>query len=155
LAAIFENLLTGPTGRQHLAEEKYYHSLIHVALSAMGFELLSEPAWAKGQGDICLLLPDKIRVLIEMKYRKAEEDHSAEDRAKHLDDGLRKAFDDLVRKYPWPFGMTARESVGIALAVYGRCGVRAGFLEESDLMTRPTPAWRPRPKRTGQRRKPT
>jgi hypothetical protein len=147
IALIFKNLLAGPTGRQHIAEEEFYHSLIHVALAAMGFELFSEPAWAKGQGDIFLSLTGKTRALIEMKYSKAEQTHTSAACARKLASGLKSAFKDLTKKYPWPLGLTSKERLGLGLSVYGRCDVMAGFLEERELKAAHASASEPKAKK--------
>jgi hypothetical protein len=134
VAKIFEDLLSGVTYHQHMEEEKYYHSLIHVALSAAGLNVTSESAGATGRCDMILRLPGEAIVVVEIKYYKRPEAETDADREKSLGEGVKAALKAIVEKdYAGPFWLTAKKLTGLGLAVYGRTSVRAEFLAESKL----------------------
>jgi hypothetical protein len=134
IAKIFEDLLSGVTYHQHMEEEKYYHSLFHVALSAAGLNVTSESAGATGRCDMVLRLPGDAIVVVEIKYYKRPEAEADADREKRLGEGVKAALKAIVEKdYAGPFWLTAKKLSGLGLAVYGRTSVRAEFTPEPGL----------------------
>jgi hypothetical protein len=113
-----------------MAEEKYYHSLIQASLTAMGIEILGEISGSIGQSDMGIFLPGKLRAVLELKYAKAENKHSEDDRTKKLADALNEALGAIRTKdYSGPFRATAKEIIGLGIGIYGRSDVLAGFEE--------------------------
>jgi hypothetical protein len=134
VAKIFEDLLSGVTYHQHMAEEKYYHSLIHVALSAAGLNVTSESAGATGRCDMVLRLPGDAITVVEIKYCKRPEVETDADGERKLDDGVKAALKAIVEKdYAGPFWLTAKKLIGLGLAIYDRTKVRAEFMTELEL----------------------
>jgi hypothetical protein len=134
VAKLFANLLSGVTHRQHIAEERYYHSLFHAALAASGLDVASEAAGAQGQADMAIRLPGGAVAIIEVKYAQREKSDDKEGKKMKLAEGLDEALKAIVEKdYARPFWMAAKKLIGLGLTVYGRNDVKAGFLEESDL----------------------
>jgi hypothetical protein len=146
---IFHDILCGITFHQHISEERYYHSLIHVALVAMGFEVKDEVPGSVGRSDITIFLPDNDRLIMEVKYRKEieseakvepEPEQKPEPKPepkpkdqikvdKELLNGIKEAKGAIINKdYSGPFRLNARRIILIALAVYGRDDVMVEFI---------------------------
>jgi hypothetical protein len=110
--------------------EKYYHSLIHVALFVAGIKVRSEWSGSEGDSDLVAEFQNQILV-IEVKYRKALESHTVEDREKELSAGIKEAFDSISKKdYLGPFRLEGKELKGLAIAVYGRNSVKAEYMQD-------------------------
>jgi hypothetical protein len=148
ISLLFHNLLTGITSRQHTPDEKYYHSLFHAAFVGAGIEVLSETGGSWGQADMALFLDGKIRVVIEVKYRKGtgsvvkEELNPAE--LKRSDREIVSALDDAenairTKDYQGPFRVNSRKIICLALAVRGRDEVAARFLDSAATLSTPAP----------------
>ncbi|MDR1080107.1 MAG: ATP-binding protein [Deltaproteobacteria bacterium] len=127
------DLLSGITFRQHLASEQHYHSLFHAAFAAAGIEVMSETAGSKGQADMAMFLDSKIRVVLELKYRKGsdtgggnENEHAAKSLVATLDEAEKSIRD---KDYAGPFRMAAKEIICMALAVYHRDQVAVRFVD--------------------------
>jgi hypothetical protein len=143
IAKLLHDLLAGITSRQHTADKKYYHSLFHAAFVGAGIEVLSETGSSDGQADISLFLENKIRVVIELKYRRAE-DSADEGESKRSDRALSSALDDaenaiITKDYTGPFRANAKKIICLALAVRGRHDVAARFLDSEATLDRPAP----------------
>jgi hypothetical protein len=143
IAKLLHDLLAGITSRQHTADEKYYHSLFHAAFVGAGIEVLSETGSSDGQADISLFLENKIRMVIELKYRRAE--YSADEgESKRSGRALSSALDDaenaiITKDYPGPFRTNAKKIISLALAVRGRHEVAARFLDSEATLDKPAP----------------
>ncbi|MDR1042133.1 MAG: ATP-binding protein [Deltaproteobacteria bacterium] len=130
---MLEGLLTGITHRQRKPEEAYYHSLFQAAFIAAGIEVLGEPAGSRGQADMAVFLDGRIRVVIELKYRKADDLNDKSDGVR-AEKELSAALDEAEKairdkRYDWIFRFSANEIIPMALAVCGRDRVTARFIE--------------------------
>ncbi|MDR1035669.1 MAG: hypothetical protein LBT40_03570 [Deltaproteobacteria bacterium] len=90
-----------------------------------------------------LFLEDKIRVVTELKYRRAK-GAEAGGESKRSDRDLDSALDDAVnaimtRDYPGPFRANASQIICLALAVRGRDEVAARFLDSVATLGKPAP----------------
>jgi hypothetical protein len=138
VAKILGDLLSTVTSRQHVPLESFYHAVIQSALTAVGLEVKGEPAGAKGQADMSIRLDDGRWAVVEVKYAPWREAHSEADKEKELTKALNSALKAIKDKdYAGPFRLKSKELIGLGVAVYGRDDLRAGFVEESDLMRRP------------------
>jgi hypothetical protein len=143
IAKLLHDLLAGITFKQHTAEEKYYHSLFHAAFVGAGIEVLSETGSSDGQADMSLLLEDRIRVVIELKYRRAK-DSADKGKSERSYMALSSALDDaenaiIAKDYPGPFRANSRKIICLALAVRGRNEVAARFLDSVTALDKPVP----------------
>jgi hypothetical protein len=132
----FSKILSGITYYQHIQNEKYYHSLIHSALSGMGFEVISERLGAKGRSDMVLILPDSVRLIIELKYKRATDSVD--------DSGLEMALSKLIeqaktsfksRDYDGPWKLNAKTIIMMALAIYDREDVLVEFIDDKTSLS--------------------
>jgi hypothetical protein len=65
---IFSGFFSPITYYQRPTEEKTFHALVQVLLSAMGFNVLSELTGGTKRMDLCLVLPDQVYLILELKY---------------------------------------------------------------------------------------
>jgi hypothetical protein len=130
---IFEGIFSTVANKQHMPYERYYHSLIHVALFVAGFKIRSESSGSEGDSD--LVAEFKIQILvIEVKYRKVLESHTESNREKELTAGIKDALECIDKKdYLGPFRLEGKEIKGLAIAVYGRNSVRAEYMQDMKL----------------------
>ncbi|MDR1038401.1 MAG: ATP-binding protein [Deltaproteobacteria bacterium] len=143
IADLLHDLLSGITSKQHTAEEKYYHSLFHAAFVGAGIEVLSETGSSDGQADMSLFLENKIRVVIELKYRRSK-DSEVEGESERSRRALSSALDDaenaiITKDCPGPFRANAKKIICLALAVRGRNEVAARFLDSVATLDKPLP----------------
>jgi hypothetical protein len=141
IANLLHDLLSGIIFKLHMPAEKNYHSLFHAAFVGAGIEVLSETGSSIGQADMSLFLEDKIRVVIELKYRRAK-GSTAEGESKRSDRVLSSALDDAenaikTKDYPGPFRANAKKIICLALAVRGRDEVAARFLDSVATLDKP------------------
>ncbi|MDR1035567.1 MAG: ATP-binding protein [Deltaproteobacteria bacterium] len=148
ISNLLHDLLAGITFKLHTAAEKYYHSLFHAAFVGAGIEVLSETDSSKGQADMSLFLEDKIRVVIELKYRwgncSAAEGSASEAESQRSERDLSSALDDAetairTKDYPGPFRANAKKIICLALAVRGRDEVAARFMDSVATLEKPAP----------------
>ncbi|MDR1035262.1 MAG: ATP-binding protein [Deltaproteobacteria bacterium] len=143
IAKLLHDLLAGITSKQHTAEKKFYHSLFHAAFVGAGIEVLSETGSSDGQADMSLFLENRIRVVIELKYRRAK-GSADEGESERSDRALSSALDDaenaiITKDYPGPFRANAKKIICLALAVRGRNEVAARFLDSVAALDKPAP----------------
>ncbi|MDR1036142.1 MAG: AAA family ATPase [Deltaproteobacteria bacterium] len=141
IANLLHDLLAGITFKQHSAEEKFYHSLFHAAFVGAGIEILSDTGSSDGLADISLFLENKIRVVIELKYRRAK-DSADEEESERSGRALSSALDDaenalFTKDYPGPFRANAKKIICLALAVRGRTEVTARLLDSVAALDKP------------------
>ncbi len=67
VASIFTSLFANIPYEIHVGEEAYYHSLIFMALTMLGWDVRVEDFTSKGRTDLCLQFPNMI-FLIEFKF---------------------------------------------------------------------------------------
>ncbi|MDR1165516.1 MAG: ATP-binding protein [Deltaproteobacteria bacterium] len=131
ISQLLHNLLAAITFFQNESSEKHFHSMLHMAFLAIGLEVLSETPAGYGRSDILLILKNKTRVVIELKYRRANgnNDGSDEDRAsKELAAALDEAEKQIREKdYAAPHRAADREVICLALAIRGKDQVAARF----------------------------
>ncbi|MDR1041599.1 MAG: AAA family ATPase [Deltaproteobacteria bacterium] len=132
-AGTLHDLLSLITHRQHRPEESRYHAILQGAFAAAGIEVLGETAGSIGQADMALFLNDKIRVVIELKYRHEDTDADEKDPGRATKD-LSSALDEAEtaireKEYDGPFRLFAKEVICLALAVRGRNKVAARFID--------------------------
>jgi hypothetical protein len=73
LEAKFRHILLYIPEQIHVTLEHYYHSILHVALTMLGFEVKSESSESEGRMDMRVSLPSLNRVYVmEFKYEKFE-----------------------------------------------------------------------------------
>jgi hypothetical protein len=149
IANIASVILSSIAHRLHSEDENYYHAAIHTAFIGMGLKAQSEVAGAEGQSDEALHLPGgKEVVVIEVKHCKGEMEGRLEDaikaapgsgQAEDIKDAIERmldrALDDaqnaiVEKEYEHPFDSWNVTVVRLCLAVYGRCRVKARFLED-------------------------
>jgi hypothetical protein len=68
VSTIFNGFLSTVTYLQRTKDEKTFHSYVQIILSVLGFKTYSELLKAARRLDLCLELPEKIFVIIELKY---------------------------------------------------------------------------------------
>jgi hypothetical protein len=68
VSSIFQACFATITSHQRHEEEKDYHAFVHVILSTLGFNALSEVSGAEGRMDLLIHLPGDIYLIIELKY---------------------------------------------------------------------------------------
>jgi hypothetical protein len=130
---IFEGIFSTVSNRQHMSYERYYHSLIHVALFVAGVKVRSESSGSEGDSDLVCEFQNQILV-IEVKYRKVLDSHTETDREKELSAGIKEAFNSITEKdYIGPFRLEGKEIKALAIAVYGRNSVRAAYMQDLSL----------------------
>jgi hypothetical protein len=64
----FKNFFSSLAYHLRQENEKIFHSFVHLILKAMGFKVLSEVPVAEGRMDLCVFLPNKVYLIIELKY---------------------------------------------------------------------------------------
>jgi hypothetical protein len=129
LAQKVHDILSGITYFQHISLEKYYHSMVQVALVGMGFEVIGEVAGSIGRSEIVVLLPENDCLIIEVKYRQEIASTDKDDIDKELLKGIKEAKEALIEKdYSGPWRLNAREIVMMALTVYDRDMVMVEFV---------------------------
>jgi hypothetical protein len=150
LANLLQNILFGITHRQHPGTkdtqnseinierhelaENYYHSVIKASFVSAGIEVLGEPAGSRVQADMAMFLPNRIRVVVELKCCrgsvKDDNEGTADRAAVELASTLNEAEKAINSKgYAGPFRTSAREILCLALAVRGRDEVAARFIK--------------------------
>jgi hypothetical protein len=136
VATLFTNILSGITYFQHIQEEKYYHSLIHSALSGMGFEVISERLGAIGRSDMVLILPDGVRLIIELKYKRATDSVDESGLKKELSKLIEQAKTSFKSKdYDGPWKLNAKKIIMMSLAIYDRKDVMVEFIDEKTKLS--------------------
>jgi uncharacterized membrane-anchored protein YjiN (DUF445 family) len=65
---ILSNFFSTISFYQRPEQEKTFHSYVQLILSSMGFNVLTEMPGAEGRLDLCIQLPDKVYLIIELKY---------------------------------------------------------------------------------------
>jgi hypothetical protein len=140
---LLHELLVGKTSRRHTAEENYYLDLFHAAFVGAGIEVLSETGSSDGQAVMSLFPEDRIRVVTELKYRRAKD--SADDgESERSVRSLSSALDDaekaiIIKDYPGPFRANAKKIICLAIGVRGRTEVAARFLDSVTALDKPVP----------------
>jgi hypothetical protein len=78
--------------------------------------------------------PGERYLIIEVKYRKSEDNHTKADIKQKLAEASEEALKQIVETdYAGPLRRLAKEILGMSLCVYGRKDVRSDFVTE-DLM---------------------
>ncbi|MDR1166236.1 MAG: ATP-binding protein [Deltaproteobacteria bacterium] len=138
VANLLHNLLAAVIFFKNESTEKHFHSMLHMAFLAVGLEVLSEISAGDGRSDIVVILENKIRVVIELKYRRAygkreisDVNRAAKELAAALDDAEKQIKE---KDYAAPHRAANREVILLALAIRGKDQVAARFVtpEKSD-----------------------
>jgi hypothetical protein len=141
----FSKILSGITYFQHIHDEKYCHSLILSALSGMGFEIIDENIRFIWLSEIVLILPDGVRLIIEVKFKKVADSVNESGLIKELSMLIEQAKTSLkARDYAGPWKLKATKILKMALAIYDRKDVMAEFIDDNTSLssTKRTPGRR-------------
>jgi hypothetical protein len=96
----------------------------------MGFEVISERLGAVGRSDMVLILPDGVRLIIELKYKKATDSVDESGLNKELSKLIEKAKTSIKsRDYDGPWKLNAKKIIMMALAIYDRKDVMVEFID--------------------------
>jgi phosphoglycolate phosphatase-like HAD superfamily hydrolase len=79
VGAVIEGFLSKVTYHQNAGDERTFHSHVQLILTVMGFDAKSEEPGAAGRLDLHVELPDRVHVIIELKYRQARDELSPEE----------------------------------------------------------------------------
>jgi hypothetical protein len=83
-----------------------------------------------GRSDLDIILPDEVRLVIEVKYRKKLASENQDLMQKELAAGLKDAKTSILTKdYSGPWILHAKRVIAISLAIYDRIDVSAEFVE--------------------------
>jgi hypothetical protein len=135
MAVTLRDLLYTIVHLHHKSDESFYHSIFQASFVAAGVEARSEEGGSRGDADMAIFLDGRVRVVIEVKYVKAEEKggeggEGDKDRAaRELASALDRAENAIREKHcAGSFMLAASEIICLALAVRGRDEVAARFL---------------------------
>jgi hypothetical protein len=132
-AGLIHDLLAGIASIRHKSSEKFYHAVLQAAFLAAGLEVLCEVRSGYGRSDMVVLLDDRIRVVIELKYLQADEsDCNGEGilSEKEFTASLDAAEKQIrVRDYSGAHRLPAMEIICLALTIRGKYEVAARYLE--------------------------
>ncbi|MDR1041405.1 MAG: ATP-binding protein [Deltaproteobacteria bacterium] len=132
-ARLLHDLLAAVTYFQKESSEKRFHSMLHMAFLASGLEILSEVPTGDGRSDMVVLLDDKVRVVIELKYLRVDGDSDKDDdarAAKELVTALDEAENQiLIEDYIAPHRAAGCHVICLALAIRGKDEVAARFFD--------------------------
>jgi hypothetical protein len=68
VSSIFSNYLATISYFQRPKEERTFHTIIQTILQVMGFKVISELTGSQVRLDLCIEMPDKLFIIIELKY---------------------------------------------------------------------------------------
>ncbi|MDR1039191.1 MAG: PD-(D/E)XK nuclease domain-containing protein, partial [Deltaproteobacteria bacterium] len=135
MAETLRDLLYTIVHLHHKSDESFYHSMFQASFVAAGLEARSDEGGSRGDADMAIFLDGRVRVVIEVKYVKAEEkggeggDGDKDRAARELAAALDRAENAIREKhYAGSFRLSASEIICLALAVRGRDEVAARFL---------------------------
>jgi hypothetical protein len=130
---LLRGLLSAISYEQRDPSEKHYHAALQAAFIATGLEVLGQTHSSRGGSDMAVIVSDRIRVVIEVKYLKIDRNENDDDKIreeKDLSDALDEAVARIKEKdYGAPFRAAGRKVICLALAVRGRDRVAARFVE--------------------------
>ncbi|MDR1081451.1 MAG: AAA family ATPase [Deltaproteobacteria bacterium] len=130
---LLQDLLSAIAYEQHDPSEKHYHAVLQAAFIATGLEVLGQTHSSRGKSDMSVIIKNRVRVVIEVKYCKIESNDSKVDKTreeKELSAALDEAAAQIKGKdYAAPFRAAGCKVICLALAVRGRDKVAARFVE--------------------------
>jgi hypothetical protein len=131
--SLLHDLLAGITYYQHESSESRYHSILHAAFLVAGLEVLSEVTGSDGRTDMTVFLKDMVRVVIELKYLKADDTKEKGDGGSETLE-FASALDDAenqirVNDYAGSHRAAGCKVICMALAIRGRNEVAARFFD--------------------------
>ncbi|MDR1039590.1 MAG: AAA family ATPase [Deltaproteobacteria bacterium] len=133
IADALHNLLAGPMSHMDESPENRYRSMLHVALLAAGLEVIGE-THGKSRSDSLVLLADKVRVVIGLKYCKAVGTTDKERLAEELASGLDEAEVQILDNDSIAPDRTAGcKVICLALAFRGKDEVAARFFDPEKI----------------------
>ncbi|MDR1049536.1 MAG: hypothetical protein LBP95_00340, partial [Deltaproteobacteria bacterium] len=68
VSSVFDYFLSKVTYHQRPENEKTFHALVHMLLLRLGFKVLSEVPGADNRLELFCILPEKVCLIIELKY---------------------------------------------------------------------------------------
>ncbi|MDR3128501.1 MAG: AAA family ATPase [Bifidobacteriaceae bacterium] len=135
IARFIGYLLSNIMHRQPISEERYYHSLVQASFAAAGFETIGGQAGSIDQTSFVIILPNKQRVIVEIKYRSVKSEDKTEDIDNYLDSALKEAVRAMATKgYAESFKLNVKSLKSLkalVVAIYDRVNVKAFFAPKS------------------------
>ncbi|MDR1039798.1 MAG: ATP-binding protein [Deltaproteobacteria bacterium] len=136
-ARLLGDLFAGIASVRHKSSEKFFHAVLQAAFLAAGIEVLSEVRAGLGRSDMVVFLKDGSRVVIELKYRKAEETDDGGDDTGFSEKDFVAALDAAEkqirdRDYSGAHRLAVKEVICLALTVRGKYEVAARYLDPED-----------------------
>jgi hypothetical protein len=125
---IFEDALSRLSSELRIALEKYYHSIIHTYILALGIDVRSQVSSSKGISDIVLELPKNVYVIIEIKFSPDPNtsELSLTDKSEKARILAQKGLKQIEEKeYSKQYKLKAKKIIEIGLGVFGRSKVVA------------------------------
>jgi hypothetical protein len=124
LQQVFGRAFASIPSHLHIPAEAYYHTIFYAIMKQHGFKILSEVNTADGRIDGVVDYGKHIYI-IEMKYEKAKEGATAEEKATLLSKAIAAAFDQIESKgYARPYESITKKLHKVAFAVTARSDVK-------------------------------